>query len=56
MSHIIPTIGPAISDSQHLTKLYQDGVRILRFNFSHYSPEKAKPILDIVYETEKLVG
>jgi pyruvate kinase len=55
MPHIIPTIGPATDTVENLTKLYQDGIRILRMNFSHFTPESAKPVIDLIHQVEQSV-
>lgn len=41
MTNILVTMWPAINSTEMLTKLYNDGVRILRFNFPHYNQETA---------------
>ncbi|MFA5747901.1 MAG: pyruvate kinase [Candidatus Absconditabacterales bacterium] len=56
MSHIIVTIGPAINTEDRLTKLYTEGARILRFNFSHYNAQTASKEIEVIRKVEKKIG
>ncbi len=53
MPHIIVTVGPATAKPDILKKLHDLGVRILRFNFSHATPENTQPTLDMIHELER---
>jgi pyruvate kinase len=51
------TIGPATNSESQLIKCYENGVRILRFNFPHYNQETTKrDIGNIRIVEEKLKG
>ena len=43
---IIATVGPATASSDMLSALYENGVNIIRFNFSHADYESAGAIVD----------
>lgn len=38
---IIATVGPATASDEMLQKLYENGVNVIRFNFSHADYETA---------------
>lgn len=46
---IIATVGPATTSSEMLEKLYQTGVNIIRFNFSHADYETAELIANRIH-------
>ena len=52
MAGIIVTVWPAIATQEKLIELYNLGVRILRMNFTHYTPESVLPILDLIQQAE----
>lgn len=56
MAGIIVTVGPAIATLEKLIELYNLWVRILRMNFTHYTPESVLPMLDLVKIAEKQIG
>lgn len=56
MTAIIMTIGPATNTEEQLIKCYENGIRILRFNFPHYTQETTKRDVDIIHSVEKKVG
>ena len=43
---IIATVGPATESEENLIKMYEAGVNIVRFNFSHATFDGARPIAD----------
>lgn len=45
---IIATVGPATESEENLAALYDEGVTILRFNFSHAKHEGVRAIMDRV--------
>lgn len=49
------TIGPATCNENQLTKAYKLGVRVLRFNFPHYTKEKVIESLKVIRAVEKKV-
>lgn len=46
---IIATVGPATASSEMLEKLNQNGVNIIRFNFSHADYESAEIIANRIH-------
>lgn len=52
MAGIIVTVWPAIATPERLIDLYNLWVRILRMNFTHYTPESVLPMLDLIKQTE----
>lgn len=42
---IIATIGPVTDSLEQITALYETGVNIIRFNFSHANYEVARAIM-----------
>jgi len=55
MTGIVMTIGPAPCNKNQLTKAYKLGVRVLRFNFPHYTKEKVIESLKVIRAVEKKV-
>jgi pyruvate kinase len=55
MSNIVMTLGPATCNEAQLTKCYKLGVRVLRFNFPHYTKEKVAESLKVIRAVEKKV-
>ncbi|MCF7835322.1 pyruvate kinase [Candidatus Gracilibacteria bacterium] len=53
MTGIIVSVGPTTNNKDKLLKLYENGVRILRFNFSHRKHEDTKKLIDEIRELEK---
>jgi len=56
LTKIVATLGPACSDKESLRKLLNNGVSVVRFNFSHGSLEEHKARLTIVRELEEEIG
>ena len=46
------TIGPASNNEAQLIKCYENGIRILRFNFPHYTTETTKRDVEIIHKVE----
>jgi pyruvate kinase len=43
---IIATVGPVTESEEKLIEMYESGVNIIRFNFSHANHEHSKIIAD----------
>lgn len=56
MTNIVMTIGPATNSESQLIKCYENGVRILRFNFPHYNKESVAKELKSIRKLEKKTG
>ena len=56
MTWIVMTIGPATNSESQLIRCYEHGVRIVRFNFPHYTQETTKRDVDIIHSVEQKVG
>ncbi len=56
MTNILMTIGPATNSEAQLIKCYENGIRILRFNFPHYTQETTKRDVEIIHSVEEKVG
>lgn len=56
MTSIVMTIGPATSSEAQLIRCYQNGIRILRFNFPHYNKESVAKELKTIRTVEKKIG
>ena len=56
MTNIVMTIGPATNSESQLIRCYENGIRILRFNFPHYTQETTKRDVDMVHMVEQKVG
>lgn len=56
MTGIVMTIGPATNSESQLIRCYENGVRILRFNFPHYTTETLTRDVKTVREVEKKIG
>lgn len=54
MAGIITTIWPAIATPEKLVALYELWVRILRMNFTHYTPESVLPMLELIKQAEEI--
>lgn len=50
------TIGPATSSEAQLTRCYENGIRILRFNFPHYNKESVAEELKTIRKVEKKIS
>jgi len=50
------TIGPATNSESQLIRCYENGIRILRFNFPHYTRETVKKDVTTVHQVENQVG
>lgn len=53
---IVATLGPATTDKETILALFEAGVDVFRFNFSHGSHEDHRARYDTVREIEKSVG
>lgn len=53
---IVATLGPSSSDKQTIRTLFDAGVDVFRFNFSHGSHEDHRARYDVVREIESEVG
>lgn len=56
LTKIIATLGPASADVQTLTSLIEEGVRVVRINFSHGKLEDFKRMLDVVRAASEATG
>lgn len=56
MTGIVMTIGPATNSEAQLIRCYENGIRILRFNFPHYTIETTKRDVEIIRSVENKVG
>lgn len=56
MTGIIMSMGPANNSESQLIRCYENGIRILRFNFPHYTQETTKRDIDIAHIVEQKVG
>ena len=56
MTGIVMTIGPATNSESQLIRCYENGVRILRFNFPHYTQETTKRDVDVIHAVEQKIG
>ena len=56
MTGIVMTLGPATNSESQLIKCYENGVRILRFNFPHYTQETVTRDLKTIRQAEKKLG
>ncbi len=56
MTGIVMTLGPATNSESQLIKCYENGVRILRFNFPHYTQETVARDLKTIRQAEKKLG
>lgn len=50
---ITATIWPATDNEENIIKLYEAGVNIIRFNFSHADYDNAKRIVDLIKKLNK---
>lgn len=53
---IVATLGPASSDKETILALFEAGVDVFRFNFSHGTQDDHRSRHEIVREVERLVG
>lgn len=53
---IVATLGPASSDQETIRALFEAGVDVFRFNFSHGTQEEHRARYEIVREVERQVG
>ncbi|MEI6671948.1 MAG: pyruvate kinase [bacterium] len=56
MTSIIVTMGPATNSESQLIRCYENGIKILRFNFPHYTQETTKRDVDVAHGVEQKVG
>jgi len=56
MTGIVMTVGPATNTESQLIKCYEQGVRILRFNFPHYNTTTLASDIATIRKIEKKVG
>ena len=50
---VVATLGPGSSNVETITRMVQNGVRILRLNFSHSDAESFKPVIAMIRQVEK---
>ncbi|MDR0933760.1 MAG: pyruvate kinase [Burkholderiaceae bacterium] len=53
---IIATLGPSSSDRETILALFEAGVDVFRFNFSHGTQDDHRARYEIVREVERLIG
>ena len=56
MTWIVMTIGPATNSESQLIRCYENGIRIVRFNFPHYTQETTKRDVDVIHAVEQKIG
>ena len=56
MTNIVMTIGPVTNSESQLIRCYENGIRVLRFNFPHYTQETTKREIEIIHTVEQKVG
>lgn len=56
MTSIVMTMGPSNNSDAQLIRCYENGIRILRFNFPHYNQETTKRDVNVAHIVEKKVG
>lgn len=56
MTSIVMTIGPTTNSESQLIRCYENGIRIVRFNFPHYTQETTKRAVDVIHMVEQKVG
>jgi pyruvate kinase len=56
MTNIVMTIGPATNNEAQLIRCYENGIRVLRFNFPHYTPESTKRDIGVIRQVEEKIG
>ena len=56
LTKILATLGPSCGDPQTLAKLVQEGVRVVRINFSHGTFDDFERSLHAAREAERLTG
>ncbi len=56
MTNIVMTMGPATNSETQLIRCYENGIRILRFNFPHYTQETTKRDVAVAHTVEQKVG
>lgn len=49
-------MGPATNSESQLIRCYENGIKILRFNFPHYTQETTKRDVDVAHGVEQKVG
>jgi len=50
---IIATHGPAITGEEDLLALYDAGVNVIRFNFSHAQHDRVREVLEIMRKNNR---
>ncbi|MEI6773782.1 MAG: pyruvate kinase [bacterium] len=55
MTSIVMTIGPATNSESQLIRCYENGIKILRFNFPHYTQETTKRDIEIIHAIEEKI-
>lgn len=55
MTGIVMSMGPSNNSEEQLIKCYENGIRILRFNFPHYTQETTKRDVDVVHTVEQKI-
>jgi len=47
------TMGPATNSEAQLIRCYENGIRMLRFNFPHYTQETVKRDVETIHAIEQ---
>ncbi len=50
---VVATLGPASGNAETITKMVNNGVRILRLNFSHSDADSFRPLIATIRQVEK---
>ena len=56
MTNIVMSMGPSNNSESQLIRCYENGIRILRFNFPHYTQETTKRDVAVAHTVEQKVG
>ncbi len=56
MTNIVMTIWPATNSEEQLIRCYENGIRILRFNFPHYTQTSVQKDIETIRTVEKKLG
>ncbi|WP_320169444.1 pyruvate kinase [Maridesulfovibrio sp.] len=50
---VVATLGPASANRETITRMVQNGVRILRLNFSHSDADSFRPVIAMIRQVEE---
>jgi pyruvate kinase len=56
MTGIVMSMGPSNNSEAQLIRCYENGIRVLRFNFPHYTQETTKRDVIVAHTVEEKVG